>query len=305
MSHVLPKRLAGVIASVVAFAIIAPSTLLSVKADNNDKVQLGSFEYATATNLGGANAFSVFAKNYTDTTSDMEGVIAVDSVEFGGQDFGASNKVSKYLVDGYNLNYIGSNISGTITNIRPAEAFIFPDEVTITTGSGAPNNGNGVRLSYDGIDKDFNGINNIISSGDPAKITNVSKSTFTIDFDKAFNALKEYSSYAYGQNPTAEVSNDGNKLFIKCYQGLNYISIDSSILAADEIYIDGVNNITDYSLIINVTGLNGDVCLSHIMMIDGKANSDGEGYGEQAGKLLWNFGPNYSGTVTFVSCEHP
>ena len=74
MSYVLPKRLAGVIASVVAFAIIAPSTLLSVKADNNDKVQLGSFEYASADNLGGANAFAVFAKNYA-AKNDMEGVL--------------------------------------------------------------------------------------------------------------------------------------------------------------------------------------------------------------------------------------
>ena len=102
MSYVLPKRLAGVIASVVAFAIIAPSTLLSVKADNNNKVQLGSFEYASADNLGGANAFAVFAKNYA-AKNDMEGVIAVDNMTFYSHTLGSTNAVASYVAEGYHV----------------------------------------------------------------------------------------------------------------------------------------------------------------------------------------------------------
>ena len=175
MSRIFSKRLAGVVASVVAFAIIAPSTFLSVKADDANKVQLGSFEYATADNLGGANAFAVFAKNYTDTSS----------------------------------------ISGTINQIRKADALIVPDNVTITTGDQSINNGNGVKLSFNGGSATFNNITEILNSSDASKITTVSNSTFTINFDQAFNDLKSYSTSAYNhENTVVEITSDENNINI-------------------------------------------------------------------------------------------
>ena len=296
MSHVLPKRLAGVIASVVAFAIIAPSTLLSVKADNNNKVQLGSFEYASADNLGGANAFAVFAKNYNDTSSDMEGLIAADNVTFGNKDIGASGNVSKYIIEGYNLNYFGSSISGTFTNIRSADALILPDDVTIVTNDPSVNNGNGVRLTYGGVTKDFNQVNDILNSSDASKITNVKNSTFTIDFDQAFNALKSYSSTAYNQADTVQLTIDASTISIVCQPGLNYVNIDASELSEKTVSIVG-NGTTDYSLVINVKNAGDNVTFNHSMLIDGQGY---DGYGPNGGKILWNLGPDYSGSVTFI-----
>ena len=300
MSRVFTRRLAGVVASVVAFAIIAPSTFLSVKADNNDKVQLGSFTYATSDSLGAANAFAVFAKNYSCENSDMEGLIAADSTVFGGQDVGASDSVKQYIFEGYNFNYFGSEISGEITQIRKADALILPDNVTITTGEGAPNNGNGVRLTYKNYVKEFNSVDNLIYSADASKITNVKNSTFTIDFDQAFNCLKTYSLYAYDQE-TVYASYDGDVIKIICQQGLNYVSLDVGDVASKNICIEGAEidgaKITDYSLIINIKNANGDVSLDHDMTIDGNGYS---AYGEIGGKILWNFGPDYSGEVTFV-----
>ena len=296
MSYVLPKRLAGVIASVVAFAIIAPSTLLSVKADNNNKVQLGSFEYASADNLGGANAFAVFAKNYNDTSSDMEGLIAADNVTFGNKDIGASGNVSQYIIEGYNLNYFGSSISGTFTNIRSADALILPDDVTIVTNDPSVNNGNGVRLSYGGVTKDFNQVTDILNSSDASKITNVKNSTFTIDFDQAFNALKSYSSTAYNQADTVQLTIDASTISIVCQPGLNYVNIDASELSEKTISIVG-NGTTDYSLVINVKNAGDSVTFNHSMLIDGQGY---DGYGPNGGKILWNLGPDYSGSVTFI-----
>ena len=296
MSHVISKRLAGVVASVVAFAIIAPSTFLSVKADNADKVQLGSFEYATSDNLGGANAFAVFAKNYTDTSSDMEGLIAADNVTFGGQDFGASGNVSQYLIEGYNFNYFGSSISGTINQIRKADALIVPDNVTIITNDPSVNNGNGVKLNFNGGSVTFNNVTDVLNSSDASKITNVKNSTFTIDFDQAFNALKSYSATAYDHADTVQLAIDESTISIVCEPGLNYVSISAADLAAKTISVVG-NNTTDYSLIINVKDAGGDISFNHSMLIDGAGY---DGYGPNGGKILWNLGPDYSGSVTFV-----
>ena len=226
---------------------ILPSTA-AIAGQSTQQVDLGTFKYATSASLGSANKYAVFSYDYFQR-NHMEGIFATQYFYPSGDAFGSTNNITHSIDKGENYIYIGSldledadQLAENMHKITQMNGvtldylwkMIVPDEVTIDR---TPNNGNGVRL----VDPNGNtsGVFNNMSDL-AAALYHVSDTTYQIDFDKAFSALKNVSAaYAKentsGTNTTVTMynpSDDPNnyKTVIECGEGRNVVNIKAEDL---------------------------------------------------------------------------
>ena len=310
------RALSGMTAGLMAAtSIIGTNTSLLTKADG-EKIDLGTFTYATADDLGSANKYAAFGKTYYQE-NHMEGIFACENFHPSGDAFGTTTNVQNYIDMGENYIYIGnaigSGIDGASDEIEMAKQtngvssvyrwdIIIPDTVEVLTGK-QYNNGNGFCLR-DTKSKKLGVVFN--SREDLANnIYHVGEVTYNIDFDKALKDLNDNFQNYWKNVDTSDVTvvttndtGDQNNwsMDIACAEGGNVITLTSEQIKTHALNIHGQDGVEDYSLIINVTNLtDGDTFMKNIRIDDDEA-----GYGPQAQKLLFNMLPENQGeTYTF------
>ena len=286
---------------------------------SNALVDLGTFTYATETDMGSANKYAAFAYSYYQS-NHMEGTFACENFHPSGNDaFGTSHNVDKYVDPNENFLYIGNsfgNVDGLSDELKMVQQtngmdgedlqwiMIIPDNVRIVTEG--INNGHGIQLvSEDGTYKSnaFNEKKNLAK-----EIYHKNEVTYNIDFLQALTSLQTYQQYwknvdtcgddagqtTVTKSPETVDPND-RVLDIACAEGGNVITLTSEELRGNNINIHAKDGVQDYSLIINVTDLsNGDKFMRNIKIDDSEA-----GYGPQAQKLLFNMLGKDGETYTF------
>ncbi|SDA27801.1 choice-of-anchor A domain-containing protein [Ruminococcus sp. YE71] len=310
LSLALAANSVGLISYAANGGFSADLPKFAVAAD--EKMQdLGHFVYATEDTLGSANSYAVFSYDYYQN-NHMEGVFAAQYYYPSGQGFGTTENVVDYINPGENFIYIENfgknklnnindvdNINEGINNIEQSKKWgmILPDTITFDF---SVNNGNGVQLINDLDGKKSGTFNSAdrLANG----LYHISMTTYQIDFDKAFDALYDYSESASQKNTAGAkttITEDGDVLNIVCKKGANVITLDSEAIEKHEIRIVGEDGETDYSLIINVVNVKNNVLYNKKCTVDGK----GGGYVAEGGKLLWNFHNATGKNITFQECN--
>lgn len=323
---VLALALAANSVCIAAYAVGAFDTVVPglARAAADEKVQLGTFRYADSTTLGSVNSYAVFSYTYHQY-NHMEGVFATEAYDYTGRGYGTSDKVIDYIDPdhtGEHYIYIGGFVGDALKNIQdglnnPGNGvdrwdMIVPDYIDFIYDEDPDKDG---IILADNTDPDyhvesqhFNHMSDLCRG-----LYHISDTTYTIDFNKAFTSLKSFSTTASEANTqgngTNVVYDEANRLInVECSQGNNVINLDSAYLetANDQdgynINITGKDGETDYTLIINITGLEekGSVTYNSIITIDGvHAN----GYVPEAGKLLFNFCDTTGTNVTFGKAD--
>ena len=286
---------------------------------SNALVDLGTFTYATETDMGSANKYAAFAYSYYQS-NHMEGTFACENFHPSGNDaFGTSHNVDKYVDPNENFLYIGNsfgNVDGLSDELKMVQQtngmdgedlqwiMIIPDNVRIVTEG--INNGNGIQLvSEDGSYKSnaFNEKKNLAK-----EIYHKNEVTYNINFIQALTSLQTYQQYwknvdtcgddagqtTVTKSPETVDPND-RVLDIACAEGGNVVTLTSEELRGNNINIHAKDGVQDYSLIINVTDLSdGDTFMRNIKIDDSEAS-----YGPQAQKLLFNMLGDDAETYTF------
>ena len=257
---------------------------------------LGTFVNPTANNLNSVLDYGVFANVYTQK-NDMESNFAAANLIPSGDSLGNSGNTDWSEDSANNFNYIGS-ISKDFSKLKFRDAsgdsapiLLLGDSIDITRNF---NNGTGYELvNSDGAKADYNSLSQLGAKA----VYNISSTTYVIDFAKAFAGMKEYSAakYAAANTSGTKIGMTTSEIDITCVEGENIVSLSASDLASSNLHVSGLNGITNYSLILNVTGATGDVNFSNTVEINGKRDA----YGYESGTLLYNFGADYTGTATF------
>ena len=296
------KRLvSGLTAGLLAASSIVGALPASVASAAGDLVDLGTFKYATQKELGSANKYAAFAYTYTQA-NHMEGIFACNNYHPYGDAFGTTNNVVNYVDSKENHIYIGENIGGDDAELNVIEQvhqtnginddmlwdMILPDTITINRTA---NNGQGVQL------EDENGYQSGVFNSEKdlaKKIYHVSEVTYNIDFVDALTALDEYQEYWAKQDtsdvtevtlPDKENSDRNNWVIdIECAEGGNVVTLDAQDIKDSRLNVKAKDGVSDYSLIINVTGLNDGDHFDREIKIDDADSL----YGPQAGKVLFN-----------------
>lgn len=301
------KKLLGIVLTTILTLLFTMSGALAA-----DTVNLGTFTYPTAESLGSVNSYSVFSYTFNNT-GDMEGNIAVDTWNNNGI-IGATDNVSDYYNSDENFIYVNHITGNTATegNLHHGYSkidlphYILGDQINFDY---SVNNNNGLQGTDSETGKSVLYIQNWKEIGQ--SFNHVSETTYTIDFDKAFEGLKTYASTQYQKaNTGVDVQivedpnhNDIRKITITCDEGDDVVNLPYYYLVNsynnknNEITIVGKNGTTNYSLIVNVTGLSTESAdlnsNSRNITIDGVRPTQ---YEAQGGKIMYNFN-DFSGTV--------
>jgi len=312
------KRALAYLMSLVIFAsVVFNGNIGAGQADGEVEVEvvLGNFTNPTETSLGSVGNYAVFAKEF-DKANHMEGTIAVKMLNIlSSAAFGVTGNVAGYINEDENIIYMED-----ITNF---EGFSQMNDVTtsnVIVPAGTVidrtfNNEQGIAMTYDGQTVRFNQVNNVGKT-----VCTVDQTDYQIDFDEAFRGLVTYSAHFFN-----DINNGPNSSFfsneraeIVCHPGNNVISVPYTKLASTDknggmrnpdLYVtcqDDFGNESDqFSLIINVVDESGNALTDQNIYFDFNhiiVNGEQSAYGPEGGKVLWNFGPNFTGEAHFVQC---
>jgi len=296
-TQIFNRKLMALLTVFIMLCSIATST--QVNAD--DLVNLGTFTYATADDLGSANSYMVFSNEFTDA-NHSEGVFATKYLKLEGHVFGITSNVESHINKGESYIYVEDldNISEWKSNNGvDCTAIILPDGCALDY---THNNNNGVSITYNGSKAEFN----TVSSQNTKNFYKLSETTYKIDFAKAFSALKTYSDTQAQLDTTSEgtkvtvspAGTDWNNqtITVDCVAGKNVVSLTADQLVNYKLIVNGPSDGSEYSVIVNVTG-----CTAESYTFDRECTVDGisGGYDAKAGNLMFNFPSSYAGTLTF------
>jgi hypothetical protein len=250
-----------------------------------------AFTNPSSDSLGSLVNYGVFAMNFTQTVH-MEGNFAVKQYISKGQAFGLTDNVKQNYSEDENYIYMEkidnlTSLVNTNSNQYLSDVII-GNEYVITNQY---NNGTGISISDSVNTKNYNNITDIGSS-----ICNIKDSQYVINFTDAFTGLKEYASAKYSSTSTVMPSVDADVIKVQCAAGGNIVNINATDLENHTLVITGPATQDAYSLIINVKGLDKtNYSFSKNVSIDGASG----GYSNVAKNVLFNFGDDYNGTITF------
>uniref|UniRef100_UPI0025D6BD55 SpaA isopeptide-forming pilin-related protein n=1 Tax=uncultured Ruminococcus sp. TaxID=165186 RepID=UPI0025D6BD55 len=295
------RIISGLTAGLLAASTVISSFPAASVTAADTRVNLGTFKYATPKEMGSANKYAAFAYTYTQA-NHMEGIFACNNYHPYGDAFGTTNNVVNYVDSKENHIYIGENIGGDDAELNVIEQvhqtnginddmlwdMILPDTITINRSA---NNGQGVQLENE------NGYRSGVFNSEKdlaKKIYHVSEVTYNIDFIDALTALDDYQEY-WAKQDTSDVTEvtlpdkekvDKNNwvIDIECAEGGNVVTLDAQDIKDSRLNIKAKDGVSDYSLIINVTGLNDGDNFDREIKIDDADSL----YGPQAGKVLFN-----------------
>ena len=253
---------------------------------------LGTFTAPTASSLGSAASFGVFANTYKQN-NDMEGTLAAKNYYGAGHTCGVSGAVAGNIGSS-NIMYFENIYNSLKTRTENASDIIIGDGITASDVS-QNKDLSLIELAEKttGFSQQYNGLKEIGKS-----LTNVKDSTYIIDFAEAFSGLKTYSAAQYSKADTGVTvtkSTSGNSVItIKCDAGADIVNLTAEELQNSELNITGTGSA---SLIINVTGTNdsGSYTFTKHVTVDGTIG----GFGSSAGKVMFNFGSSFAGTAAF------
>ena len=256
---------------------------------------LGTFTNPTASSLGSAASFGVFANTYKQN-NDMEGTIAAKDYYGTDQTCGVSGAVAD-KTGSTNIMYFENIYNSLKTRTENASDIVLGDSITVSDVS-QNQDLSLIKLAETstGFSQQYNGLKEIGKS-----LTNVKDSTYKIDFASAFSGLKTYSAAQYskantGVTVTKNTSGDKNdwSIDIKCAAGADVVNLTEEEIENCTLNITGTGSA---SLIINVTGTSnsGSYTFNKKVTVDGTTG----GYGSSAGKVMFNFGSEFAGTASF------
>jgi choice-of-anchor A domain-containing protein/pilin isopeptide linkage protein len=258
-------------------------------------VDLGTFTPPTATSLGSLDHFAVFAENYTQSGSDMEGSIAVKSFVPDSKDMGSSTNVSGRSGNPA-INYVvGISDLSKFTYQRAPQVentwLVVGDDIAIS-GTGNQR----TLTKSDGTTKQI----------DTSQVIHVKDSTYTIDFAKSFAGLSDYAQAQYSKADSGvgiDRTSSSDSVTISCDDGFDVANLTVSELESRKLIIKASDAGTKaYSLIINVSDAkdadNVVLGASNGMSIDGVEYAQSNAYDSLGGKVLFNFGTS-AGTYDF------
>lgn len=294
-----------------------------------DKIDYGTFTYPTADSIGSVAKYSVFSMYY-NKNMHMEGTIATKTIKFGTNDaFGITNNVVDYTDPEENFIYIG-DVDGPLDNLQTTNdvktsVMILPDDMIFAKGlktyTDTPvinndtqkeenwiyeyyNNKEGIKFIYGDYESPM--INN--TSALEKSIKHESETTYVIDFDKAFKCLEKYSDTRYTMDTNekiTKVTKDDTSINIVCTkEQTNIINLTAEEIETKDITVTCVdedgNSTLDFSLVINVKDITGNHTFDRHINVNGKETDT---YGPTGASILWNFGSEYEGTVTFEKTD--
>ena len=256
---------------------------------------LGTFTAPTASSLGSAASFGVFANTYKQDV-DMEGTIAAKDYYGNSQTSGVSGAVAGNI-GSTNIMYFENLHDSFQPRTENASDIIIGDDITVSDVS-QNKDLSLIKLAEEttGFSQQYNGLKDIGKS-----LTNVKDSTYKIDFAEAFSGLRTYSAAQYskadtGVTVTKNTSCDKNNwsIDIKCDAGADVVNLTEEEVENCTLNITGTENA---SLIINVTGTSssGSYTFTKHVTVDGTSG----GFGSSAGKVMFNFGSAFAGTAAF------
>jgi len=203
--------------------VSTPTVTTSTGISRTSSVEDTTFTYPTVDSPESAGDFAVIARDYHND-NDMEGTVAAETLHVGNPTIGnASNE--DY---GSNILYLESidNIS-ELTSIRAGAILIVGDHIQISYDY---NNGNGVTFTdtTTGQSVSYNDLSHFKS------VSNVSDSTYQIDFDKlwsdfeAYAAAKDAEPNTEGMTITYTDLDDPNlaTMHVQCVEGENVLNAD-------------------------------------------------------------------------------
>ncbi len=293
-------KIARLAVSALMVGTILPTCTTTVAAA--DIINLGYFVNPTADNLNSVLDYGVFANEYHQF-ADMEANLAVNVLADCGHSLGNSAKTDWSEDDSNNFNYIGSVTGSAQTNISGlkfhnevtgdyAPILLLGDSITIDSTF---NNRLGIELRNSDGFVDFNSMEQLGAKA----VYNFSNTTYQIKFKDAFAGMKKYATAKYSSATTVgtTLDNSGKYNVVECSAGENILNISYKKLESKPLKVSGVNGITNYSLIINVTDVpTQNANFTQSVDIDG---SNYDAYGYQSGRLMFNLGSTYDQTVTF------
>jgi len=301
MKHRPFRILAGILLACAMALSALPQTALAL-------TDLGTFTYPTTTTLGSVNKYAVFAQTY-NKNNHMEGTIAANYINTRSDAFGVSSNVEQYVDKNeafcYFAHIVGLGNIGSANSDSKGRDWnvIMPDD---TTFDYSYNNSHGVKISHaengSTVSAAFNGISDLGKT-----ISHVSDTTYQIDFDKAFSDLTTYATAQAAKTDTGvTVSKEGQgdqntrTIRVTCASGFDVVNVSAADVRDNKIIVEGLNDVTDYSLVINVTDIDTTTAYTFCRQItvDGSRSA----YGEGGGKVLWNFGASEC-NVTFQECN--
>ena len=268
--------------------VSAPTVTTSTGISRTSSGEDTTFTYPTVDSPESAGDFAVIARDYHND-NDMEGTVAAETLHVGNPTIGnASNE--DY---GSNILYLESidNIS-ELTSIRAGAILIVGDHIQISYDY---NNGNGVTFTdtTTGQSVSYNDLSHFKS------VSNVSDSTYQIDFDKlwsdfeAYAAAKSAEPNTEGMTITYTDMDDPNlaTIHVQCVEGENVINVDP--VPTGKVEVTGPED-GNYSLVINIMADDSVPSYTYEQMftVDGVLG----GYSAMAGRVLFNYG-TYSGNI--------
>ncbi len=320
MSQFISKRMVALAATFLSVALVASNFNLLVKAGSTEVID-GSFVYATAESLGSANSFSSVSENYIKA-NHMEGTYATGMLYTGTDQSGITSNVAGYInsdenliyiagifngissITGSDVNYAGISALGTNNGGAKTDYLVLP-EGTVITHNG--NNGNGCECELDGITLTKNSLDEMcVSKG----VVTTDKINYRINFSQEMSSLMLYSDAKAKMNTatanteviknnSAPTDPNNYNITINCGVGENVVNLTADEIVASKLIVNGPSSdVTDFSLVINVTGLTAE---SYTFNKTCTINGQESAYGAEGGLLMFNLG-SYAGKAIFNQC---
>lgn len=257
-----------------------------------------TFTNPTAESLGSVGHLGVFA-NIFHAYNDYEGSAAADTLDassHGEQAIGATSNVD--ATDNY--LYFNHIKNGTTFKTHGHGNVVFGSGISLntdTSDNNSHNSSNEVRLK---LSDTSTGYAQTLENGSREfgdSMTRSDLSSYQINFEEAFNGLKAYSLTQYKkENHGVQKTEKDGTITITCDPDFDIINLTASELENNKLNIVGKDGTTNYSLIINVKELSDDeVTLTHDITVSSTIG----GYKGNAGKALFNFGPDYTDIAKF------